>query len=271
MGIDGTKIIDSDFAWDIHDDFFERFDRGTDPQIIKTELIEEYEGEILSLGDREIFLAALAECLWSVGQTVEDLSAQIRAMIELDSTAEFWGELYLKRKPILKRFVAKLRKPKKTPLVPKKKRNPKRRIFEEGDYLVFTKRNGKRVPAIIWCVDLIDGLWYVFVFPNLTRTNDSGLILKFLDTTQPISNQELATFFTKRHRARCVAVAHQAVKEEKARFHKFGSRPFDFRIWEGSSFGSCSTFACLETYADEGGSRAFSPSELAILGLSSAD
>jgi hypothetical protein len=267
MAIDGTKIIDSDLAWDIYDDFFERFDAGTDPALIKAELSEEYEGEILRNVDREIFLTTLVECLWSVGTSADDLSAEIQPIIDSEETAEFWEDLYPARKRVLKRFVAKLRKPKKTPIKPSKRRIPKIHLFQEGDYLVFTKRNGKPVPAIIWCVETRGGLSYVFVFPNLTRTEDAQLIQKLLDTNLPIADEELATFFSKSKRTKCVEVAHQAIKTQKSRFYKFGFRPFDHRIWQGSSFGFCETFECLEKYADQAGSRALLPQELDRIGF----
>lgn len=82
MAIDGVKIVDSDFAWDIFDDFFERFDAGASPAALRRELIEEYEGEILSALDRELFLTTLAECLWSVGEPVVDLADQIQDMLD---------------------------------------------------------------------------------------------------------------------------------------------------------------------------------------------
>lgn len=266
MGIDGTKIVDSDFAWDIYDEFFELFDAGMSPPLIEARLTETYRGEILSELDREIFLSTLSECLWRVGHPTESHSEQLKAMIDAESTAALWEDLYPERKRVLKRFVAKLGKPRKTPLRPQKQRRPQRLLFEEGDYLVFCKKNGKKIPTIIWGIETRGGVCYVFVFPNLTRTNDINLIERFLDTTRPISNDDLAVFFSKNKRFKCVAVDHKACKPQKDRFRKFGARPFDDRIWQGSSFASCSTFECFEQYANEGGSRSLSPDELKLIG-----
>lgn len=269
MAIDGTKILDSDFAWDLYDDFFERFDAGAAASVIQTELTDEYEGEIQSELDREIFLTTLAECLWQVGRNVEDLSEEVQAILDAETTTALWDDLWPERKAQLRRFVTKLKKPKKTPVKPKKRRLPKNVLFEEGDYLVFTKQNGKKIPLIIWSLERRVGLGYVFVFPNLTRTDDAELIWNFLDTKSRLSNEELAVFFRESKRTKCVTVDHSVCKANRDRFEKFGSRPFDFRVWQGNSFGYCPTFECFEKYANEGGSRGLTQEELEFIRPSS--
>ena len=121
MAIDGVKIVDSDFAWDIFDDFFERFDAGAAPAALRRELTEEYEEEILSTLDRELFLTTLAECLWSVGAPVGELADQIQDMLDRETTAAEWDDLYPERKKVLKRFLTRLNKPKTKPVTRKKK------------------------------------------------------------------------------------------------------------------------------------------------------
>lgn len=84
MSVEGTKILENDFACDIHDDFFERYDGGAEPSALGVELLAEYEAEILSEADREILLSTLAECLWSVGRPVEELRAPLQALLAGD-------------------------------------------------------------------------------------------------------------------------------------------------------------------------------------------
>jgi len=264
MAIDGVKIVDSDFAWDIFDDFFERFDAGALPAALRRELTEEYEGEILSRLDREIFLTTLAECLWRVGEPVVELSDQIQDMLDREATAVEWEDLYPERKKVLKRFLTRLNKLKTKPVERKKNRSPKKLLFEEGDYLVFTKQNGKQVPVIMWGLERRGGLTYLFVCPNLSKTEDAALIRKLLDTSHPLTDLELTTFFHRDKHAKNTGIEHKTLKPNVERFRKFGNRKFS-DDWYGSPSMTAFDFDMFEKCINEGGSRALTPAELELI------
>lgn len=263
MAIDGVKIVDSDFAWDIFDDFFERFDAGASPAELREELTEEYEGELLSTLDRELFLTTLAECLWSVGEPVVELADQIQDMLDRDATAAEWDDLYPERKKVLKRFLTRLSKPKTKPVARKKNRAPKKLLFEVGDYLVFTKQNGKQVPVIMWGLERRGVLTYLFVCPNLSKTDDAALIRKLLDTSQPLSDLELTTFFHRDKHAKNTGIEYKTLKPYAERFRKFGNRKFS-DDWYGSPSLTAFDFDTFEKCINECGSRALTPEELKL-------
>ncbi len=266
MAVDGVKILESDFALDVYDDFFERYDQSQSPSSIAAALRGEYATEILSTVDEEIFFTALAECLWTVGSSTDDLRPQIAVFVDSDTTADFWDDLYPARKAALKRFLRKIAKPKKTPVRPKKRRHPKKLPFAKGDYLAFEKRNGKRVPVIVWDIEKRGSLRYDFVFPNLSRTDDRQTITAFLQTSTVNVDDVLTIFFSKRRRVPVTTIEHTDVNNHLDRFHRFGNRPFRFPQWQGSSFGYCVTFKDFENTADSRGSRAFANWELQLIG-----
>jgi hypothetical protein len=63
-----------------------------------------------------------------------------------------------------------------------------------------------------------------------------------------------------------VTFEHGVLKPRLGRFRKFGSRPFSFPPWRGSSFGYGVTFEDFERRADDGGSRGLTAEELSRLG-----
>lgn len=264
MAVDGPGVLDSDLAADVHDAFFERYDAGADPTEVGEQLRATYARECLEDSEREIFLAALADCLWNVGAPVEELRGPIERL--LAANAAFWGDLYPRRRAAISRLLTRLDTPKRTPLPRKKARLPRKLPFEEGDYLVFTKKNGKAVLVAVWAIEKRGQLRYDLVFPNLSRPAESGLVERLLSRPDSLSDDELATFFSRTRRARVTTIDHRDLKDHADRFRRVGNRPFAFPAWQGSSFSSCVTFADLERAADEAGSRALSAAELASSG-----
>ncbi|MBN9520157.1 hypothetical protein J0H58_16785 [bacterium] len=266
MSADGTGILANDLACDVHDDFFELYDGGADPTAAEAEILTRFAGEILSGGNREVVLAALAECLWSVGHPVEELRTRLATLVAADAGAEHWGDLYPARKRVLVRFLAKLAAPKPAPVGRKKARVPKKRLFEAGDYLAFVKRSGRVVPVIVWWVEARPPLRYDFVFPNMSRPAGPDLVARLLDTTALLTDDELGVFLGKGQRPKVVTLEHVAARPYVGRFRRFGSRPFRFPAWQCGACGYCANFEGFEQYADEGGSRGLTPDELAAIG-----
>jgi hypothetical protein len=256
MAADGVGILENDLALDVHDEFFARFDAKEEPDAIVAVLGEM---ELFSDGEREIHAAALAECLWSIGHPVEELRARLKQMIDGESGAAYWGELYPARKTALLRLLKKLARPTTKPAARKTRRSPKRRLFEEGDYLVFTKKNGRPIVAIVWIVEPRPPLRYDFVFPNLFRSPDTA---KLLDTSAEITDLELGVFLGRGLRPKVTTIEHSVVKTHMPRFRRFGNRPFRFPTWQVGTCGYCVTFADFEKAADESGSRPLNAEEL---------
>ena len=265
MAFDGVKILDNDLACDVHDAFFEAYDGGADPAAIRAALVERYDGELNTAIDGEVFATAMAECLWSVGRPVDDLAAEVREGLAAESTRAFWGDLYDQRRRVLDRFLAKLAKPKPAPLPRKKTRVPKHVLFEAGDWLLFEKRSGRLVPAVVWAVEPRGRFRYDFVFPNLSRPADPALVLRVLRGGPGVTDDEVATFFSPNKRARVTTIEHTAIRAHAGRFRKVGHRPFVFPTWQGSGFGYAVTFADFERAADDAGSRALTPEEVKAL------
>ena len=267
MSVSGVKVLDADFACDVYDDFFDRYDAGGEPDAIRAELADAYETEIFSAADREFFLTALADALWEVGAPVDDLRGSIAAMLAADETAGFWDDLYPARKKALARFLTKLGTPKKTPRRRQKARRPAKLPFVAGDYLAFAKRNGAVVPVIVWMVETHAPLRYDFVFPNLSRAGDPEAAERFLDASVPLTDDELEVFFSPDRKAKVVTLEHRDLKPHLGRFRRFGNRPFAHPPWRGSSFGYIFRIEDFERRADEAGSRSLTPDELARLGV----
>lgn len=265
MSFDSVKILDNDFASDICTDFFERFDSGQSPQIIQDHLMEEYGREVLEELDREVLLTALADCAWQVGLPVDDLRRQIESHFATESTSGFWSELYAARKREITAFLRKLQKPKTSPDKPRKNRLPKRIPFDEGDYLLFQRKNGKQVLVVVASVETKGKLKYVFVFPNLSRSSDFELTKRLLDTTQAVSDDELGVFFGKNHRFRVCIFDHVTIKDHLQRLPKFGNRKFNWSIWQCGACGYGVTFADFERCIDDSGSRGLMPEELLLV------
>jgi len=264
MSFSGLKILENDFACDIHDDFFQRYDAGQKLETLAEAITADYEAEILSPIDREVFLTAVAECLWSVGQPVDSLRRQIIELLESDTTANFWSEQYAARKKILLTFVRKLSKPKAKPVAPRKVRAPKRLPFAEGDYLLFEKQNKKRVVVIVAAVETRGKLRYDFAIPNLSRSTDTALTGKLVCTPAAISDEELATFFPKSRRFRMSTFEHSTIKGHLGRFQKIGNRPFNWSVWQYGACGYGVTFDDFERLVNESGTRGLTPEELQL-------
>lgn len=265
MSFDSVKILDNDFAFDICADFFERFNLGQPPQAVRDQLLQEYGREMLDETDREVLLTSLADCLWKVGQPVDDLRAQIESAFATQSTAQFWGEEYSARRREISAFLRKLQKPKASPVKPKKPRAPKMIPLAEGDYLLFQRKNGKQVLVVVADVETKGKLRYHFVFPNLSRSQEFAATRRLLDTSEAVSDDELRLFFGKNYRFRMCTFDHTSIQDQLHRLRKVGNRKFDWSKWRFGACGYGVTFADFEQHIDNGGSRGLSPEELAIV------
>lgn len=263
MAADGPGVLESDLALDLHDAFFELYDGGAEPDASGAVLLAQHAGADRCEG--EIALAALLQCLWEVGADARELRARLEAILAAGVSEDYWGPLRAGRERALRRLLAKTATPKAIPAPRKKGRSPKKVAFEAGDYLAFTKANGRVVPVIVWLVERRSPLRYDFVFPNLGRSADPALLARLLDTRQEAGDDELAVFLSPARRPRVFTLEHTAIKPHLSRFRVFGSRPFAFPAWQCGTSGYGVTFADFERRADEAGCRAFTPAELDLV------
>lgn len=143
-------------------------------------------------------------------------------------------------------------------------------MFAGGDYLLFTKANGKAVPVIVWVVERRRPLRYDFVFPSLGKATDPDAVRRILDTREPVTDDELAAVLSKGKRPRVFTLEDAAIRGHLHRLQRFGNRPFNFPAWQCGACGYGVTFADFERNANESGSRALAADELAVLAASLA-
>jgi hypothetical protein len=113
MAIDGTKIIDSDTAHDIYNEFVDLYDAGVDVVEIKNK-IEMWRNDVFDEAEFEIFITTYALALWETGNLSEEISHEARKTIAVGAGVKMWleesGEVDAKRREKeLEKFLKKFR------------------------------------------------------------------------------------------------------------------------------------------------------------------
>jgi hypothetical protein len=119
MAIDGLKIIDSDLAHDVYNEFMDLYDAKVDIDTIRQK-IETWRSEVVGDVEFEIFITSYGLALWETGNLLENIFLEIEAAIEKGAMAKmFLEEADVKasdgRQKELKRLWTKLGSPKKNP------------------------------------------------------------------------------------------------------------------------------------------------------------
>jgi hypothetical protein len=91
MAIDGTKIIDGDFAHDIYSEFMDLYDSGADIETIKTK-VEQSRQEALGDEELEIFVTTYALALWEIGSLTEPVLNEVKEVIKKGAGVQMWNE-----------------------------------------------------------------------------------------------------------------------------------------------------------------------------------
>nr|WP_314632263.1 hypothetical protein [uncultured Mogibacterium sp.] len=154
MGTWSAAIFGNDTSLDIKDEFFERYNRGEEPEDIKKDLLLNIDDE-----DRFNVMFALAQCMWKVGQLDESFLSDIEKVIESKEDLTVLEELgadksFIKQRTahlekFLKKISVKKEKPKKrvAPPIPvdSKYRNGAAMVFqyEDGRYGALISVDGK--------------------------------------------------------------------------------------------------------------------------------
>ena len=146
MGTWGARLTDDDFALDIIDEYFERFDKGEDPTEIRRILEETNIESINDPDEGHLFWLALAKAQWDIGNLDRDVLQKVLKIVESDIDTVVWlkldGEKPEKRRQSLQAFALKIQTPREKP------RKIKRQVlrsspYEAGDVLAFKTSDGE--------------------------------------------------------------------------------------------------------------------------------
>lgn len=156
MGTWSASIFGNDTSLDTKDEFFERYNRGEEPEDIKKDLLLDINDE-----DRFNMMFALAQCMWEVGQLDEPFLSDIEKVIknkedlavleELGADKSFLKQRTAHLEKFLKKISVKKEKPKKRVAPP----IPVESKYRNGAVMVFQYEDG-RYGALI----SVDGKFY---------------------------------------------------------------------------------------------------------------
>lgn len=144
MGTWSAAIFGNDTSLDIKDEFYERYNRGDEPEDIKKDLLLDIDDD-----DRFNAMFALAKCMWEVGQLDESFLSDIEKVIESKEDLAVLEELGAD-KSFIKQRTAHLEKFLKKISV--KKEKPKKRVappipveskYRNGAVMVFQYEDGR--------------------------------------------------------------------------------------------------------------------------------
>ena len=143
MGTWSAAIFGNDTSCDTKDEFFERYNKGEEPEDIKNDLLPAEEDD-----DRYDVLFSLAYCLWEVGGLKDDFLAEVKEAVLSGKDIEIARELGADDKFINKRITNLAEFLEKISV---KKENPKKRIappvpveskYRNGAVVVFQYEDG---------------------------------------------------------------------------------------------------------------------------------
>lgn len=146
MGTWGTRLTDDDFAMDIIDEYFERFDKGEEPSEIRRILEKTNVESINDPDEGHLFWLALAKAQWDIGSLDKDVLQKVLKIVKSDIDTVVWlrldGEKSEKRRQSIQSFALKIQTPREKP------RKIKRQVlrsspYEVGDVLTFKTSDGK--------------------------------------------------------------------------------------------------------------------------------
>lgn len=184
MGTWNATIFGNDASCDTKDEFFERYDRGEEPNDIKNDLLP-------GIGDEDRFnvMFSLAHCMWETGSLDNDFFLEIKAVIENRTDLEKAKELgadddFLKKRSIvLTKFLEK---------ISIKKSRPKKRIAPPVPV------ESKYKSGAVMAFQYLDGMWGALISIN-GQFFDKKTIYRFIQTTvktlsKPSMNDVLASY-----------------------------------------------------------------------------
>jgi len=152
MAIDGPKIIDSDLAHDIYNEFMDLYDFGLDISKIR-EKIEEWKSNLADDLEVEIFNSVYCEALWEIGELNKVDVVALENIVQNESGFKLWKnidiDLYNARKKILQRQLLKISKCKSKVRNRKKYRSVTNFHFQVGDCLAYRNTTHNSMQALL--------------------------------------------------------------------------------------------------------------------------
>jgi len=159
MAIDGTKIIDSDLAHDVYNEFNELYDNGLEIEGIRQK-IDLWRDQGLEQVEFEIFITAYAFALWETGHLDDELRAEVIQTVEKGAGVKMWlDERGVKdsraRERVLSRFLEKIGISKAIPRKRRPTKIPAKFLFAPDDVVSFQMPDGSFRAAIIIGIEQI--------------------------------------------------------------------------------------------------------------------
>lgn len=161
MAIDGTKIIDSDLANDVYNEFMDLYDADVDLNEIKSR-IELWRKEVVDEVEFEIFITAYGYALWEVGYITNELIEEIKDTIAKGASVKMFqseldNELSKKREKELRKFIEKITHPKGNPRKRKKYKKITNLLIEIDSVLSFQMDDGSYRSIILFNIEQYRG------------------------------------------------------------------------------------------------------------------
>ncbi len=141
VAIDGTKIIDSDLAHDVYNEFMDLYDSGLEIGAIGTK-IEKWRENVHDDVEFELFITSYALALWETGNLTDHVFKETIRCIENGASVKMWrqesGEKdAISRQKELDRLVSRISIPKEKPRSRKTYKKILNFIFQIDDVLTF--------------------------------------------------------------------------------------------------------------------------------------
>lgn len=193
MGTWGTAIKDSDAFADIYSEFYDRYNKGEQPESISKSIIDG-NWEILEIEEEKNSLwFALALAQWETKSLDQKVFEKVESIVKSGEVLSIWQELgasendIKKRSVALDKFLEKL-KTERTKAKPRKRAKTKTPIFSTGDCLVFKLANGNYGGAVVLATDENPETAYNLVATTRLNTSSKPTLKDFENTEVLICN-----------------------------------------------------------------------------------
>ncbi len=161
MAIDGIKIIDSDLAHDVYNEFMDLYDANVNLVEIKSK-INLWRNAGLDEIEFEIFIRAYALALWETGFLTNDIINELNQLLIDGASLKVWAELTTEanskdRRKELEKLIKKISAPKANTRKRKKYSIITRFLFKEDDIVAFQMPDNSYRAAIIFGISQYRG------------------------------------------------------------------------------------------------------------------
>jgi hypothetical protein len=193
MGTWGTAINSNDTSSDIYADFFDLYNEGEKPDLIREKLVRDNKELIENPDDSNNFWFTLALALWETKALDQETFNRVKEIIQTEKDLQVWRELdadeteVKKRKDVLEKFLIKISSEKDKPKARKRKRI-KEPIFEKGTCLTFRLPNGNYGGAVILEADKQTGFGYNLIVTTRINKSERPTIKDFENAKVLVAN-----------------------------------------------------------------------------------